>query len=268
MSAPLTRRRRAAPSAGMDGRSFALHCARNVFAAVDRRSQEASALDGWLAQHTTGFGLPDEALLGGGGGLRILGDRIGSEDWRTIGLALDTASSTCSGRTLATATLRITAFGKAMDLDGLATQILTLALYYALDRRVEGLLDAMYECRGLPHRLRREPSVIGLLLRKPVAQITPQLGSGAKLLATGLLHLDRCGKLTVLDRLVELVRQEERPEADFYGQLLGRTELQPLPWSAFAHLGQEAEVAATVLQAALAKRERGVNILLYGPPAM
>ena len=266
MSAPLTRRCRAAPSAGTDGRSFALHCARNVFAAVDRRSPEASALDGWLAQHATGFGLPDEALPGGGRGLRILGDRISSEDWRTIGLALDAASSTCSGRTLATATFWITAFRKALDLDGLATQILTLALYYVLDRRVEGLLDALCECRGFSHRLRREPSVIGLLLRKPVAQIAVQLGGRAKLLATGLLHLDRCGKLTVLDRLVELVRQEERPEADFYGQLLGRTELQPLPWGAFAHLGQEAEIAATVLQAALAKRERGVNILLYGPP--
>ena len=266
MNAPFTMRRRAAPRAGLDGRSFALHCAQNVFAGVDRRSSEATALAGWLAQHATGFGLSDEVLPGEGKVLWILGRGVSSEDWRTIELALTTASLTCSGRTMATATLWIAAFRRALELDSLATQILTLALHYVLDRRVEGLLDAMCECRGFPHRLGREPSVIGLLLRKPVAQIAVQLHGRAKLLTTGLLHIDRYGNLTVLDRLVELIRQEERPEVDCYGQLLGRTELQALSWSAFAHLGQEAEIAATVLQAAMVKRERGVNILLYGPP--
>ena len=41
---------------------------------------------------------------------------------------------------------------------------------------------------------------------------------------------------------------------------------EPLPWDAFAHLGQQAEVAASVLRAALVGHEIGVNILLYGPP--
>ena len=47
-------------------------------------------------------------------------------------------------------------------------------------------------------------------------------------------------------------------------QLLGTMAVDPLPWGAFTHLGREAEVAASVLRAALAGREIGVNVLLYG----
>ena len=41
---------------------------------------------------------------------------------------------------------------------------------------------------------------------------------------------------------------------------------KPLPCDAFAHLGRQVDVAASVLRAALAGQESGVNILLYGPP--
>ena len=42
--------------------------------------------------------------------------------------------------------------------------------------------------------------------------------------------------------------------------------MDPLPWESFEHLGREAEVVASVLQAALSGRDSGINILLYGAP--
>ncbi len=66
--------------------------------------------------------------------------------------------------------------------------------------------------------------------------------------------------------MVSLVRQDIPPTADFYDQLLGATNGEPLPWDAFAHLGQEADIAASVLRAALVGKESGVSVLLYGPP--
>ncbi len=267
MSVPFKRCRRAVLSASMDGRSFALHCARNVFAGVDRRSPEAGALASWLVQHAAGFGLPDGALPGDGEWAgRVSRGGVSEPDWRVIETALDLASSACPSQISMTAMHWVAAFRKVLDLDSLATQILMLALYYALDRRVERLVDDMCLCRGIQAALRRDTSLVGLLLRKPIPKVAVQLGVGAKLLATGLLHLDRDGDLTVPERLIALIRQDEAPEEDFYGQLLGRTEPEALSWSAFEHLGQEAEIAASVLRAALAQRERGVNILLYGPP--
>jgi transitional endoplasmic reticulum ATPase len=63
-----------------------------------------------------------------------------------------------------------------------------------------------------------------------------------------------------------LMRQDVPPDADFYDQLLGSVADDPLPWDSFEHLGLEAEVAASVLSAALSGRDTGINILLYGPP--
>ena len=65
---------------------------------------------------------------------------------------------------------------------------------------------------------------------------------------------------------MSLIRQDMSPSADFYDQLLGAIAVDPLPWESFEHLGREAEVVASVLQAALSGRESGINILLYGPP--
>src|SRR5262249_48093243 len=62
------------------------------------------------------------------------------------------------------------------------------------------------------------------------------------------------------------VRRDISPSADLYDQLLGTPPIASLPWDAFAHLGREAEVAASVLRAAIARQESGVNILFYGPP--
>ena len=267
MSAPFKRRGPRARGAGMPAAILALECARNIHAAVDRRSPEASALAMWLAQHAAGFGLQDEAIPT----IEVSFSRgarrgVSVDDWRMIKAALVSAARGTPSTADTPASLWIKVISDALSLDGLTARILTLALLYGLDQRVERLFDALCECRGIPQNFQRDAGLIALLLHEPAADIAVRLGTGAKLLATGLLNLGRHGTLGVLDRLVGLIRQDELPEADFYDQLLGKTELQPLPWNAFEHLGREAEIAAAMLQAALAGGERGVSILLYGPP--
>ena len=100
----------------------------------------------------------------------------------------------------------------------------------------------------------------------PSSEIARCLMPSAKLLASGLLQLDRFGCLDVQDRLASLIRRDIFPAADFYDQLLGSSRPESLPWEAFAHLGQVADIAASVLRAALAGKDAGVSILLYGPP--
>ena len=144
--------------------------------------------------------------------------------------------------------------------------MLALALHYKLDQRVERLFDAASECRGLVTRFRRDSGLIALLLQATPAEIEMRLRGDAKLRASGLFHLEQDGELHVLERLVSLIRQDVPPTADFYDQLLGAIAVDPLPWESFEHLGQDAEVVASVLHAALAGQESGINILLYGPP--
>jgi transitional endoplasmic reticulum ATPase len=213
-----------------------------------------------------GFGLPESAVPDDYDSRRSRRRGVTEADWHRVATALTRTAT--YGPTIAqkSADRWITAIGKRLSLDALEARILTLALHYQLDRRVEGLSDAISECRGRATRLTRDARLIGLLLAAPPAMVEVRLSGNATLLGSGVLHLGRQADLSVLDRLISLIRRDVAPVADIYDQLLGTSTTEPLGWEAFAHLGQEAEVAAEVLRAALAGRETGVNILLHGPP--
>ena len=266
MSAPLARHP-VTRGVASSGSLLALECARNVHAAMDRRMPEAGALASWLAQSATAFGLSDADIPGDPDDFGRSHRRgVPAPDWRKIDAALAAALAGLPDAFDAPADRWIAAIAAALELDHLAARILALALHYKLDQRVGRLFDAMSECRGGVTQFSRDAGLIAMLLRESTAEVATRLTGGAKLLASGLLQLDRGGCLSVLSRLKLLIRQDVSPAADFYDQLLGATEAEPLPWEAFAHLGLEAEVAVSVLRAALAGKEGGVSILLYGPP--
>lgn len=259
--------RAGAYKSGECGTPLALFCAKNVYAVIDRRAPEAGALATWLGQNANAFALPDAALPSDGdrpGYPRRHG--VSLQDWRKIASALDLAATGLSRRVDTPAEHWIVAIGSALQLDELAARILALTLQYELDKRVERLFDAVSECRGGMSQMHRDASLIALLLDAPVVEVAARLTTGAKLLASGLLQLNRSGEIAVLDRLLSLIRQDILPAPDFYDQLLGSIDAEPLPWDAFAHLGQPAEIAVTMLKAAVAGGEAGVNVLLYGPP--
>ena len=266
MSAPVARPR-SLRHVATSGTRLALDCARNIHAAVDRRMPEASALASWLAQSAAAFGLSEADIPGDPDDLgRSRRRGVAASDWRKIDTALEMAADALPPAFDAPVDRWIAAIAEALELDPSAGRILALALHYKLDQRVGRLFDAMSECRGGITRFTRDAGLIAMLLQDSTAEVASQLAGGAKLLASGLLQLDQRGCLSVLSRLKALIRQDVSPTANFYDQLLGATEAEPLPWEAFVHLGQEAEVAVAVLRAALAGKESGVSILLYGPP--
>ena len=249
------------------GTLLALDCARTVHAAVDRRMPEAAALTAWLGQHAAALGLsdadiPEDTEKSGGSSRRGVPVR----DWRKVEAALAREGTGTPDAFDAVAPQWLAAIAARLELDSVATSILALALHYRLDRRVERLFDALSECRGGGSRFNREAGLIALLLGASTAEVATQLTTDGKLLSSGLLCLGDQGTLIVLDPLLSLLRRDIPPAADFYDQLLGAITVDPLPWNAFAHLGTEAEIAASVLRAALESQQTGVGILLYGPP--
>ena len=245
---------------------LAVECARAIYAAVDRRSPEARALTEWLQENAVALGLGHEEMpededcfaTSRRSGLSVA-------QWRMVELLL--ASAALLPAVADTPMQRwIAAIEDRLGLDPVSTRIFALALHYQLDKRVERLVDALSQSRGGGSRLRRDAGLIGLMLQAPTAEVAARLTAGAKLLGSGLLRLDRDADLSVLDRVASLIRRDVMPLPDFYDQLLGASQAEPLPWDAFAHLGREAELVAGVLRAALAGGEPGVSILLYGPP--
>jgi transitional endoplasmic reticulum ATPase len=246
---------------------LALRCARNVYDVVDRRMPEACALARWLAESATALGLPEDALPDDETPFRAKTRGLLAPGWHKVGAALARADRALCAADEAPVHRWLGVIADTLGLDPLEARILALALHYRLDRRTERLFDALSECRrGRSGDLHRDPPLIALLLGASVADIDARLVPEAKLLACGLLQVDRDGDLEPLKRLTALIRRNLLPAGDLRDQLLGPPIADALPWEAFAHLGREAEVAASVLRDAVAGRERGINLLLYGPP--
>jgi len=250
-----------------NGALLSLEYARNVYAAVDRRSQEACALARWFEDNAVSYDMAEPSFDDDGNGFTLSRQRgVAQSDWRTIGEAFVLREARLAGTPDAPASCWVKAIRQRLGLDLLETQIFALALYYKTDKRVSRLFDNISSSRGSATYLHRDADLFALLLNAPADEIEKRLMVGGRFLNCGLLNLDRDGDLALLDQLKSAVRRGVSPGADIYDQLLGTTVAAPLPWGAFAHLGQEADIAASVLRAALAQREGGINILLYGAP--
>ncbi len=249
------------------GAHFALQCALNVYNTVDRHSPEGRAINRWTTQGTEPLRVPLGVQLSSDH------DRIESDyyiatpaEWRDIGTVLRQAAlcpPPAGGVEAAWArTLR-----SKLRLDDLASQILALAIYYAFDEGTERLCDNISYYRresstGLPRDARR----IARLLGASAEEVAPCLLPSGPLLESGLLRLDYEGGLNLCNQLRLLMEVGIRPGSDLAVQLLGAAGPASLSWLSFAHIRREAEIAASILRAALTREERGINILLYGPP--
>ena len=264
MSSPTWRPRPGARRMASSGTRLALSCARNAYRVLDGRMPEAATLADWLSQHAPTLGLPETTFSDSGAFPRHRG--VAEAAWRKIGDALTKPGRTRSASANSTAECWIAAIAARVGLDALEARILSLALHYRIDQRIERLFHSLSEARGGITRLHRDVGLIAMLLGAPDADVAARLLAEGKLLASGLLHVDRDAELGVLSQLASLVRRDAAPAEDFYDQLLSAAAVEPLAWNAFAHLGREADVAADLLTAALSSRTPGVNILLYGPP--
>lgn len=144
--------------------------------------------------------------------------------------------------------------------------MLGLAIGYGQDGYITRLWDEMSDNRGRTPLLRADAELFALMLGLLEPRVRACLSADGRLRESGLLAVDEDGDITVLRRLTSLLARRAPLEGDVRGLLLSPPRRAELPWEAFAHLGQQAELAARLLAAAIVEREPGVGILLYGPP--
>jgi hypothetical protein len=212
---------------------------------------EAAALAVWLAENVAAFGPPESAVPDDDSG-RSRRRGVTVTDWSKVGTALERATCGPPAAARARSIAGLLHSGGARHSTRWRRASWRWRFTTGLDQRVEGLCDAISECRGRPTRFMRDAGLIALLLAAPQAAVASRLTGEAKLLASGVLHPSSHADLSELERLISLIRRDEPPAADIYDQLLGTTTSAPLDWEAFAHLGHEADVATGVLRAALA----------------
>lgn len=104
----------------------------------------------------------------------------------------------------------------------------------------------------------------------PAASVRRALAPTGRLLVSGLLQFDKPPLsglgLFPSDRLLVALDLPSRTLDDILGKLFARVGAASVEWNDFEHLGTGRDFAFRLLRGALERREKGVNILLYGAP--
>ena len=236
-----------------------LRYARAVARSVPPAGREATILLRWLASHAEPLGLALPPALADTWRAAEDEDRPAAQDWRKACELLDAQPA------LTRAQRPFAALAAALGLDRTEEAILTFAADYGATQAVEMLWDEVGSHRGGRSELEANPGLIALFLHVTPAEVAARLRADAPLRAAGLLGMDEDRQIAVLPRLLRLVG-DPAPPGDIRAALLGPEAKAPLPFSAFAHLGEEAARVRALLRGALAERAPGIHVLLYGPP--
>ncbi|MFC7478461.1 AAA family ATPase [Dankookia sp. GCM10030260] len=118
------------------------------------------------------------------------------------------------------------------------------------------------------------PRTVAAMLGVPPSEVEARLMPAAPLRDCGLLMVEdsphilignSCG-LWIPEPIRRRLGRDYGDGGELAAAIIGRECQSALEWQDFAHLGEAAEVAARVLKAAVAARETGVHVLLFGPP--
>ncbi len=249
------------PQEGEKRRLLDALCA--VQAAVRRRSPDARALVRCVVQAQGHLGLPDTALPSPA---HQDGDSpLTPAEWARLGSALKARRARLASTTSYLDSW-LPSLSRTIGLDETEAAVLGLAIGYGQDGHITRLWDEMSDNRGRTPFLRADADLFSLMLGLLEPRVRACLSADGRLRDSGLLAVDDDGDITVLRRLTSLLARRAPLDVDIRGLLLSPPRHADLPWDAFSHLGQQGELAAALLKAAIAKREPGVGILLYGPP--
>jgi hypothetical protein len=227
----------------------------------ERRSRSSRALAEWIREHGSALGLrickyDEEKSLHDG--------RLTLEDSRRL-------ARTALPRLLQHGSLppsplekRLCWIASTLSLDALDAAILKLAVRASLLAPVHSLADAAAGDEKVEDEVSLD--AVGLLLGQSKRAIRDRLRSNRPLLQFGLVEDRNGGDYAPSATVMRLARLRRSDPERMRGELFGRTPSARLAWTDFDHLGDTRDLTATLLGAALDRREPGIGVLLYGAP--
>ena len=163
--------------------------------------------------------------------------------------------------------LRIRELGRLLELSEEDIQILE-AFQYVKYSCIEDFFYSLMKDGHRRHRyyeIKKDDRLIPHALGMTINSYQRRLRSDCPLISSGLLMIDEDdGEIDLADRLSRL-RWNTDESADVRELLLGKSETTELKWSDFDYLGKKRDDLESILQGALERGTKGVNILLHGP---
>ncbi len=163
---------------------------------------------------------------------------------------------------------RLRSLAKVTGISKTDIQIIQLGLLYETNDVVEDLADSIGGRRRSLWRgseWRKSGSTVSCMLSLSPRSIAQRLIPKAPLVQSGLVSLGEEGEVTFASRLYRLTNPADR-KADVREIILGAPDQAQLAWSDFDHIAEHRDHICHILHSAMEAGERGVNVLVYGPP--
>lgn len=242
---------------------FMLAVLAHLHTGLDRHERNAVPLVECVVKNHAALGLPQQALPAAS---RQDGEKpLTAHEWKRLGAALDRchADAPVEGCHIHA---WLVPLKDILGLNATETFILGIIFLYVTDHVFEQLWDGLARNHGRNMTLCDDVSLFRLLTGAPTLEIAQALSAEGRLRTTGIMTVDDDGDISILPRLAGLIARRIPPTQDIRSLLVTAPREATLPWAAFAHIGELAEIARQILQTAVTVREKGMHILLYGPP--
>ena len=188
------------------------------------------------------------------------------ESWRRLRRLFDRERDATEGEWPDQTSRYLQRLGDAAGLSSNDVWILEVLLYYETHPIFENMMDALLGDIGRQRRrLSLRSPLLAIMLGFSANKLRSRLTRDAPLIRCGLVTLDFDQELSLVGRLHRLTSVVD-DRTDVRRLLFGETRTSDLEWGDFDHLGQSLGDLEDLLQGALQRGARGVNVLLYGPP--
>ena len=231
----------------------------------------SEAIMDWLERHGRSVGINLSGKTGSWSGDEDQDgpkrrDRTGKRSrWATIRSAIlketaDLPADTCSR-------LELVEIGRMLGLDKVDIAILDLSLSYKIDNHVEQLWDQLSNAEGYHGRLTaKSHKVWSSVLGYDTDIIARRFEMSAPLVDSGIITFDEYSQIYMSNYVRRLLTHRISDPQECFHQLMGGAGKAELPWDDFNHLGECREHIYRILLGALQTVQKGINILILGPP--
>ncbi len=234
----------------------------NAASGLRRRDPETAALAGWAADRE------NRIALGAGRRRRRLTpdyDRVSKEQFHDLRETLQAERPARAPRRDRTGQ-RLLRLSQTAGLSRTDTAILELLLRCQTHPVFEGLVEDVFVGPSRWHDLNIRGRALALMLGRSPGAVARRFGRDRPLVRTGLVSVEDDGEVKAIDRLNRLAFAPGEAGADVNRLLFDAAPPGELDWPDFDHVAGDRDHVERLLQGALERRARGVNILLYGPP--
>ena len=157
--------------------------------------------------------------------------------------------------------------GELVQLSKVDTSIIEFLLRYHTRPLFESLVnDASSHIRARYRGLSVHDRTIATILGLSQNAYSSRLNRDAPLVRSGLVDLDSDGDIEVLERLKRIAIPSDERMNDVREILFSKSAPGDLEWSDFDHVADARDHVEQLIEGALRKGARGVNVLIYGPP--